>query len=298
MQQSAILELIPKRSQLIQLNQRWLGLEASSWKLLKSKSTYKVYKKNYLIFSDYLYLSFEADPVSLIDTVLLFYSDFRARRLVIRTFDQGIANLRNYISVQRAVPSVSRSVFYDHTFIVPTQSFDERLAMPIGSTLRSKIKRAQRAGYTVTSNLSPSFNDIAKFWSSYKHFSRIRKIRCPHLQSLIYLMEAKSLHLFHLFSSSIHVSSLLIGIAPPNALFLYGFSESGASNGGGYLLHSEAIKSLAHSNIKYYDLCGFPALSDADGIYRFKKALLGDLYSFGNELHIYSHWAKRIGFDQ
>ena len=65
--------------------------------------------------------------------------------------------------------------------------------------------------------------------------------------------------------------------------FLQGARAADVPPGAGQLAHWETLRRLKASGARFYDLGLVASRDDADGIYRFKKALGGRFVDFGAE---------------
>lgn len=277
------------------LNPNWPTFASFNWKYVTSSRNGSLYARSYRLFFDLLYVAYESVLSDMIHILQPYMGSSLLRRIVIRTFDQKQSSLMSHPGLMLHLPKSSQAIFYDHTFIVNTLAASSLEVDECPNPLRTKLRKAIRHGFCARFSFSPTSADLSEFLKHYRIFSSERNLQCPSRKSIALLSAASNLALVEVRGPDQRLAcSSLLALEKPNALFLYGLTLQSDNYGSNHLMHYEAMKSMAHNDFKYYDLCGYPIGDAGKGLFRFKSSLLGDHYSFGPELHYYTRYGSAL----
>lgn len=186
-------------------------------------------------------------------------------------------------------------MFNTWTFVHDLTRPEEELWKGFAKGARYVCKSAEKAALDLRIARGLSEGTLEKFFSFYAVMAKERGLRMPERAVLERMLGNQDLLAVECRDSGGDLLQvLLIYLSAPYAIYLYGVSNPTADKEYGQYLHFQVMKTLRQSGLRWYDLGGVPAISEENGIFRFKKSmggkLIGPCVEFG-----YWHPMYRIG---
>jgi hypothetical protein len=163
-----------------------------------------------------------------------------------------------------------------------TQDEDALLARMAANTRRN-IKRARAAGVVIRADAHHDDALVARFVETFNTMAAERGLQPVNPVTVRAMIAGGHSRLFATFVDGEPGSFLLSYEAAGTALLATSAAAARERDGGGHLLHWEALRAFRASGLRWCDMAGITSTDASDGIAQFKRGFGGDIVDLGRE---------------
>lgn len=148
---------------------------------------------------------------------------------------------------------------------------------------RRNIRRAQAAGVVIRGDAHHDPALVARFVATFNAMAADRALQPINPAVVRAMIAGGHSRLFASFADGEPGSFLLSYEAAGTALLATSAAAARERDGGGHLLHWEALRAFRASGLRWCDMAGIASTDAGDGIFQFKRGFGGEIVDLGRE---------------
>lgn len=169
------------------------------------------------------------------------------------------------------------------TLVIDLSSSEDELLARMTANTRRNIKRAQAAGVTIRGDAHGDPALVERFIATFNAMAAERKLQPVTATTVRAMIAGRHSRLFASLHEGEPCSFLLSYEAAGTALLATSAAAAREHNGGGHLLHWEALRAFRASGLRWCDMAGITSTDPDDGIFQFKRGFGGEIVDLGQE---------------